>query len=231
MIEIQPVTTFLMKFVTPEVITVFGALAAAWAGWKIAAKGIGLVGALAQRVSFVGMVAAILFMSGIGITGVGAGDVASRMSSSETKGMSNNDLLNLASRCNDKEIFKSITEYARVRDGDKTENDRILAALVEKSQQSGDKDNKALVAYMEYLKSKENTNARKTEVASLVFANTEIPADVVEVKKEPKQTMFSLPVSFGMIGVGIASAICGISFWRRKSGNAKIETLGNSSYF
>jgi hypothetical protein len=225
----QEIMSTMAKFATPEVGAVFGALAAAWIGWKLTAKGIGLVGLLAQRASFLGMAAAVLFVSGVGTAGLGTGEIASRItnrsSTPDPVGMSDDTLVKLSEKCHDKELAKLITEYARDRDGAKNEDTRILAALVEKAQGrtgDGDKDSKALIAYMEYMKAKEQVKLHKAEVnTALVLSTTGIVANNPEVaaaKEEVKNkdSLMSMPTSFTLMGIGLALSICGIACWNMK---------------
>lgn len=240
---VQSITSVLGRFATPEVITVFGSLAVAWVGWKLAGKSFSLIGALASavasRASFAGLTAAILFITGGGGFGIGTGEVVARISDSPSKpdktGMTDDNLIKLAEKCHDKELVKLVTDYARVRDGDRTTEDaRILAVLVERAQGrdgNGDRENKALIAYMEYLKARETTKTKRADVSTaLVLSTTGVVADVPEGERliedaktkgaEPPKASASrmnLPTSLGLMGGGLALLICGVCCYKRMS--------------
>lgn len=226
--------TTISKYLTPEVLTVLAVLICAALGWRVTKGGLNLIGALATRAGFVGMTAAILFIGGIGSTGLGVGEIVCRISNAETtpkdKGIRDADLLKLAEKCQDKETAKILLEYARVRDGDKANEDvRILSVMVDKQvANNGDKDNKALVAFIDYLKAKEQTKQTRTRLRdTLVSTNGEdstFPDESVakvETKVIPnKDSMVSIPTSLAMIGLGIGSTLCGLCVFRLRKESA-----------
>jgi hypothetical protein len=230
------------KYATPEVLTVMTGVAAAWIGWKVAAKSFGLLGAIAQRASFLGLTAAVLFITGLGTTGVGTGEVVARVSNGggdtpkvEKVGMSDENLAKLIDKCHDKEMVKLVLDYSRTRDGISSgEETQILAKLVEKQmadRSNFDKDgtNTALVAFVEYLRAKEQNKTgvapapAKTVKVSTATAGTgelideakALIGDQPVVAENPNSRM-SLPTSLGMIGIGIAASIAGIVAWNRR---------------
>lgn len=227
------------KYATPEVITVFGALLTAWVGWKVAAKSIGLIGAFAQKASFVGLTAAVLFVAGLGGAGVGTGELVARITNSPSKaektGLSDEKLLQLAKDCHNTDTAKLITDYARARDGQGNEDVQILAKLVEKQmtdRSNFDKDgnNTALVAFLEYLKAKEVNKSAKTKLDNTLVQTVSLtttdgtvpvsldnPPSLAEPQAKNKDSLLSIPVSLGLIGCGIASCICGICCWNRRT--------------
>lgn len=230
----QEVFQSLSKFATPEVITVFGALAFAWVGWKATSKmaslGGSLVGSLAQKAGFLGVTAAILFITGLGTTGVGVGELVCRAtnspSASKDKGVPDVTLTALAEKCHDNEMAKLILDYARVRDGDVGSEDvRILQRLIEKQmgQTKNDQDREAnaktLTVFIDYL-SKRESNRGKEDKADK-YTNTSFVSTTGEEPKKGilpaiqaaftnRDSVLSLPWSIGLIGLGLASSISGV---------------------
>ncbi len=74
----QNLMSAMARLATPEVFTVMGLIVATYVGWKGVSKGIGLGKVAFQKMSFLGLTAALLFAGGVGTTGFGLGDLASR---------------------------------------------------------------------------------------------------------------------------------------------------------
>lgn len=143
----------LPKYLTKETITVVGFIATAWIGWKVAAKTFGLISAAAVKFSFVGLTAAVMFMTGIGGLGWSIGDLASRLEpSTENKiGLDNSDLKSLAEH--DANTVQGILDYAKVRDSSTTEiKAQTLADMVT---MANDQNREAIVEYLKLLQKRE----------------------------------------------------------------------------
>jgi hypothetical protein len=119
----------LPNYLTKETITVVGAIATAWIGWKVAAKSFGIVSSLATKFSFFGITAAIMFICGIGATGFGIAEVG--LNSEEPpaqKGVSNEELRRLA--CGeDPELVKAVLNYVKYRDSNEGSDSRIQSIM------------------------------------------------------------------------------------------------------
>jgi hypothetical protein len=224
----------LSKYATPEVITVFGALLVAGLGWKAAQKSAGLLGSVAQKAGFLGVTAAILFMTGVGSTGLGVGELVCRVTNSPSnpkdKGINDEKLLQLAEKCHDKDMAKLLMDYARVRDGDTGNEDvRVLTSLIERQMTncSTEKDReanaKSLNTFIEYLSARErNKNGTATAVLnkeSLVSLTTTVPGEpTIQPKEHPSlfakltnnDSLLSIPWAVGLIGLGIGGIFCGV---------------------
>lgn len=109
-------------FLTKEVVTVIGAIAVAWVGWKAAVKGTQLAGNFASRASFAGLTAATMLMAGLGGIGAGIGELASRNGSPDEEKpvqtqLTNEQLVNLATNeSTNRESLSEILSYTQARD-------------------------------------------------------------------------------------------------------------------
>lgn len=204
----------------------------------------GLVGGLIQKCSFLGLTAAVLFVAGLGSTGVGMGEVVARISDSPKSerdvGITDENLIKMAEKCNDKEVAKVYLAYAQQRDAknkgkvSSAADTERLAQIVEKATPEN-KD--AVVALIKLIQAREERESGKaisttltpTEAAlvSTTFISNETPAP--ETKKfnfnpltrtDPvtgeRNSIFSLQTALGMIFCGLASAVCGVVLYRRK---------------
>lgn len=219
------------RFATPEVFTVIGALLTAWIGWKVTSKTIGLFGALAQKASFLGLTAAILFITGIGTTGLGIGELAARWGASPSKpdklGMNDSMLTVLTEKCHDKEMAKLILDYTRLRDADpKAEEMRTVTQLIERNMGAGlgekerEANARALSSFMDYLKVREeNKSPQKGVMVASTSNDTSLLANIKSLPetnapttpvKENKDSLLTIPISLSLVGMGIGAAICGI---------------------
>lgn len=250
--------TPLTKYATPEVMVVLAALVATWIGWKACAKGCGLLGSIAAKAGYLGLAAALLFICGIGGTGLGLGELVCRWtnttSPTKEKGMDDATLTALADKCHDKEMATLILDYAKNRDGqNKNEDLGILTRLVEKqmddkssTKDDRDANSKTLVTFMEYLKSREgkSKNGSATPVAYRdALALNDVPNEtshtslgelssfliggkpsdqpVAQVDpKSNKDSLFSIPFSMCLLGLGIGSTLSGICCHRLRKKSA-----------
>ena len=121
----------LPNYLTKETITVVGAIATAWIGWKVAAKSFGIVSGLATKFSFFGLTAATMFICGLGATGFGFAEVSLNNENSPQvvkKGFSNDELRKLT--CGeDPELMKVVLEYVKFRDSEEVGGIKTEAIL------------------------------------------------------------------------------------------------------
>ena len=247
-INTMDIVSGLAKYATPEVLTVVGALFTAWIGWKAASKGMGLVGGFIQKCSFLGLTAAVLFVAGLGSTGVGMGEVVARISDSPKSdrdvGITDENLIKMAEKCHDKEVAKVYLAYAQQRDAKnkgKSSNaadTERLAQLIEKTTHENKDAVVALIKLMQAREERENGGkpspilAEQSTLVSTALISTDAPP--AETRKasftlnpftrtDPvtgeRNSIFSLQTAIGMIFCGLASATCGIVLYRRKSAN------------
>lgn len=209
----QDLALFFGKLVTPELVTVVGALVTAWIGWKAAAKSFGLVSGLLQKTSFLGIVSIVLFIGGLGTTGVGIGEIASISNSSEKavkKGIPDSTLYHMIQNCSNEKSIKLAIEYAKVRDGDMTESDRAVVEIIKEMKEKGkDVDNKVMIAFIEYLKTKDAQYLNQTTPISYSQENFEFHPQANLTNKNQIGLNLGMPASAGMIGFGIGMLVCG----------------------
>ena len=222
--------TTISRFATPEVFTVVGGLTAAWIGWKIAAKGIGLISIVAQKASFLGLAAAVLFVSGLGSMGLGTGELISRMPekapATAKTGMYDANLLTLAKEAKDPQTASMILEYARHRDGVGSQNEdyRLLINMVQKQLEkttntSEDQEHahKMLTSLIELAKIRKPegetmTLEKRSDLTTANFAGyhvskTNYDGSTIEEKQE---SVMQIPFSVSLIGTGFGLAVCGV---------------------
>lgn len=248
-INTMDIVSGIAKYATPEVLTVVGALFTAWIGWKAASKSMGLVGGFIQKCSFLGLTAAVLFVAGLGSTGVGMGEVVARISDSPSKerdvGITDDNLIKMAEKCNDKELAKVYLAYAQQRDAKNkgrtstAADTERLAQLVEKATPENREAVVALIKLMQAREERENgqktatTTSTDAALVSTTLLTTGIDSPPPEktakasfsfspfTRTDPvtgeKNSIFSLQTALGMIFCGLASAACGIVLYRRKS--------------
>jgi hypothetical protein len=228
----QDISTAINSIVNPSTVNVVLYILAAYVGWKACSKTIGFASAFAQKASFLGLTAGVLMVSGLGSFGFGTGELVNRVSSTPSKpskqGLTDENLLKLAEKCHDQDTAKVLLEYARTRDGDIDQGERVLAELVKNAQGkdgAGDRDNKALITYMEYLKTREVNKPRdKKNDINLVMngngpvgENLDIESIVNGSTKSDKDSLMPIPVSLGLMGLGVALALCGGMCWKSKN--------------
>jgi hypothetical protein len=230
------------KYATPEVLTVLGALAAAVIGYKVCGKCFNTLSGLAQKTGILGLAAAILFVTGVGGAGLGAGELLCRVTNGPStpakKGLSDNDLAKLAEKCHDRDMAILLLDYAKARDGqDENEDVRILTALVTKqldnkatlSKEDREANSKTLTAFMTYLKDR-RTKRPEVPVAYRdtftcsddgTFTGLTDRGEQTVAKAEVKEyvnkdSLFSIPISLCIMGLGVASSIAGVVCFRLK---------------
>lgn len=238
--KMEPITELLANYATKEVLTVITALGVAWVGWKAAAKSWGIASSFAQKASFMGITSAILMLTGLGVTGLGIGELSSRVDSDPVShataieeaskpGFKNDQLIDLLTSKNtvSTELTREVLNYARNRDGQLP--DHKLLELAEKNPQ-------ALTALIELMKAREERaiqqyefvnrtyKTRDTQNVSLTTyetdsANTEF--NLVEADESVitnADSLMSVPMAWFCILLGIGGATSGVTcFACRKS--------------
>jgi len=187
----------LSQYATKEVLTVIGALVTAWIGWKTAKGTYSMVAGVAKRASFLGLASAVLLAAGLGTTGLGIGELNSRPTTeaeAETIGMSNYDLLRIIkSNKVSPEIVKEVLRYAEIRDVSEKELSKINSDTVFRLEEG--------------------------KLIPVSLDNSVLPVPYEEITIDPvkessinaEESIVSIPVAWGMIGLGFASTICGLS--------------------
>ncbi len=225
--------TLISRYATPEVITVFGAIFTAWLGWKVAAKGIGLVSGMAQKVSFLGLTAAILAITGLGGMGVGFGELASHRAEKQTKietNVENEMLVKIAEKSQTPEIAAEILDYARDRDS-KISDPQLMATIrmVKQinHQAMNDKEfesnNRLMIAFLEYLKATKNAEQKLVTLnRGVSFQQNDFgspvtldPPEILE-KVPLKSSMMSYSQAYALIGIGFGAFVCAIVCHNRR---------------
>lgn len=176
------------QYATKEVLTVMGALVTAWLGWKAAKGTYGMVASIAKKASFMGLASAAMLTVGLGVAGLGIGELNSRPQVKEETnvvGLTNDDLLEIVD--NEKaspELVKAILEYAKARD----KSDSKPATKVE-------------LAYEDPVK----------------IPYEEITIDpVMESAASAEESIVSLPMAWALIGMGFATSISGIAVFANR---------------
>lgn len=237
----------LSRFATPEVAQVIGCLFTAWIGWKVAAKGFGLISNLAQRVSFIGLASAVFCFAGLGSMGLGVGELASRwlystpsVKAKSVDGLKNSDLNTLAQYAKDEATTNAVLNYARQRDGLVKDSEfAAMQQLVEKQlrNSSGDSEsnNKLLMSLIEYAKEakknapQEPLTLQKNDTP-VMFASYKESYDGKAVPEIVKDNNYlSVPAAFSLMGVGIAFVIVSLACNERRLANPT-PNMKNATY-
>lgn len=223
----EQVTDVLANYATKEVLTVFAALGVAWVGWKAAAKTYGVASAFAQKASFMGITAGVLFLAGTGITGLGIGELVSRVDIEDTGSFKNDQLLKIVNDDNvSLEVAREILTYAQNRDSQLPDSDQKLVDLVESNPES-------LTAFIELLKAREERIGKQVKAEDFVtLTSYDSPSDLKEfdlveaneVTVQDSSTLMNVPLAWLCIMLGIGGAITGVTCFA----NSPVQKSNNS---
>lgn len=207
----------LSRYATSEVITVITTLSLAWAGWRIAAKGLGLVSVFAAKFSFLALTTAVMFIAGLGVAGLGTGDLIARISNpqnqilnpSKNSGMSDYDLRRLANDAINDQAVSRVLDYVSLRDNSRDPLLEVIAKV-----ESPDKQAELLLEYMRVRKQNEGTKAESLASISDPFVEVGYEQNKTEIVSEKTdQPTFSIQVAFALLSLGIAACFVSISGW------------------
>jgi hypothetical protein len=212
------------SYFTKESLTILGAMAALYIGWKVGGRCISATCFVAKKFTLLGATAAILVMGGLGTAGFGTGEIVNRISSSEpnkpkVERLTESTIKDLADKCKDKpENLASILAYAK--DRDMQNNDPHFETLT-KLALAANKDNKeAVVALIEYAKTKGNKSLPLNVAAStLLVGDIDNIADAEKSLADAKpksnpDTHLTIPQSIGAAFLGIGMCVCGVYAYR-----------------
>lgn len=230
----------LAKFCTPEVMQLIGLAVATALSYIVTNKVRAGAADARDRLGYATLWAGILLIGGLAATGTGFGELVCRYTHTpgkeKQKGFDNATLVNLIDKTADKpEMLRVLMDYANARDGIPVSADmNNIAKLVEKSMTDEKaKDNKALIAFIDFLKAREKGVASKKELKNVLVAQLgeeNVPDSLNDdaefvgttIAGQPKvhnnDTMVTMPVAWGLIFAGIASMVCGTTCWRRRDG-------------
>lgn len=228
------------KFCTAEVMQLIGLLVAGIASYIVTNRVKRGVADARDRLGYATLWAGVLLLGGVGASGLGFGELVCRYTHTpakeKQKGFDNSTLVTLIDKTADKpEMLRVLMDYVNQRDGIPVSADVTnVAKLVEKSMTDEKaKDNKALVAFIDYLKAREKGVASKKELKSILVAQLgeeNVPESLNDdaefvgttIAGQPKiqnnDTMVTMPVAWGLIFAGIASMVCGTTCWRNRNG-------------
>lgn len=194
--------TFLSQYATKEVLSVLGAVAVAFAGWKAAKGTWGMVGGMMKKASFLGLAAAALFAVGLGATGLGIGELSSRpeTKTAPSQGLTNADLLAMvkADKSNNPETLKAVLDYANKRDQGAQALPVATPATIPVEDVAYKIDGDKIVA----------VNLKGKDVIPASYDQFTIdPVKEAAVKAE--ESVMSLPYAWAMILLGLGTTVTG----------------------
>jgi len=180
----------LSQYATKEVFTVIGAIVTTWIGWKTAKGTCSMVVGIAKRASFLGITSAILLAAGLGTTGLGIGELKSRPTNeTESTGFSNYDLVKvMKTEYSNPELVKEVLRYAESRD--------VSAKQINSDTVFRLEEGKLIPVSL------------NNSVLEVPYEEIAIPVKKSSINEE---SIVSIPVAWGMIGLGFAAIICGTS--------------------
>lgn len=225
------------KFCTAEVFQLIGICIAAIVGWRVTNKVKTGFASASERLGYSTLVATLMIIAGVGSTGLGFGELVCRYtnspSSPHVKGINNKELIVIADKCKDNpELVRTMLDYANVRDGIPPATDvAMLAKIVEKNP-----DNKSLVAFLGYMRAREQGIACKKEFREAVAANfgdeplpaflsndAEFTSKITNTSVQNSDTLVTMPVAWTMICAGLATMFCGITCWKNRANLASVQ--------
>jgi hypothetical protein len=206
----------LSQYATKEVLTVIGAVFTAWMGWKTAKGSYGVATKLAKRASFLGLTAAGLLAMGLGTVGLGIGEIKSRPT--DVSGFSNRDLVKiLESGKASESLVKEVLTYVQARDrNNNNEKPTDINQLNSRSAYQLE-DGKLIPVSLE--------NGKLVPVDSLLkVPYEEITIDPVkENSVKSEESIVSIPTAWGLIGLGFASSLAGLSVFFTRHNRRNID--------
>lgn len=149
------IASTLSQYITTESVTVVGSLTLAYLGWKVASKGVSMATAIASKATktgIAGLLAAALFMSGIGGVGYSIGELAVQTPDDgkpAANGMTDNNLLYLAKTTDNEELASEILAYAKLRDSKSSEVK--MQALADLVASANEHNKEAITEYVKLL--------------------------------------------------------------------------------
>lgn len=198
--------SFLASYATKEVLTVFGAIAASYVGYKAAKGSLGMIANVAKKASFMGLASALLVMVGLGTTGLGVGELRTRPSQDiHQNGINNAELMKIAS--SEKitpESLKMILAYAEQRD-------RKTTRVIETPKKT------QLVTF-------KIEGDRMIPVSQPVVAEAYDGSDIETVTVDPvreaaataEESIVPVPIAWSLIGMGIAASLSGFAVFANR---------------
>jgi len=205
----------LSQYATTEVITVLAALATAWAGWKVASKSFGVVKNFTQKASFMGLAAAVMLVSGLGVGGLGLGEIMSRGTDGSQKGITNSQLESLVANGEvTQEELTTILAYVNHRDSQNGLSNEEIMQLVQKT------DGEQLKAILAYISSRDGTSSRPAKPLMVAYDGSPFGSDEGSPYKiesaegasvQNGESMMTLPYAYALALMGVGLSLGGIT--------------------
>lgn len=203
----------LLPYVNGQTLTVFGCVAILYAGWRVGGRAVSGVSSIVSSVGIAPVAALVLFLGGVGSAFYGVGEFVNNIRDNNvpkatTVGLTDENLLTLAKDAKDPNVAQAILDYAKSRDSGNEMKSQTLANLVT---MANEKNKEAVVAFINYLKVKEE-RATMQDVANNFVATTTtgvISEEKTMVAATSPSATIPMQWSLSMIGLGIASTLSG----------------------
>jgi hypothetical protein len=199
--DMDEIIRTLPNYLTKETITVVGAIATAWIGWKVAAKSFGIISSFATKFSFFGITAAVMFICGLGATGFGIAE--STLNKGELRTPNQNVILSdefkelIAGE--DPELVKAVLAFMNYRSGDAKRDIRVQSILRRVSNLKEDDKNELLKYLQNSDELSEYTPVDYNSIDELVAD----PLDQAAIEENKPSIGYSNSVTLIFIGVAV----------------------------
>ena len=225
----QQMGEFLAQHATKEVLTVFGAIAATWVGYKAAKGSLGMIASVAKKASFMGLASALLLAVGLGSTGFGIGELRSRPTQPaiQTNGIGNAELLKIAlTKDHNPETVKAILAYAEQRDGKKGK--KVASVSEAKLVTFRIEGDKMIPVSTEQPEVKQEAQWPANNYDEDYAGVTIDPVKESAVKAE--ESVVSIPIAWSLMGLGLAASLSGFAVFANRHNQRNIADPHHPQY-
>lgn len=216
----------LSQYATSEVVTVLAALATAWIGWKAASKSVGVAKSIAKKATFMGLASTIMLVSGLGVGGLGIGEIMSRQDS-PNGGISNIQLQELVSNesVSGKEL-KSIIEYVNHRDKQNSLSNQQIMDLAKST------DSQQLTAILAYISDRDKVNDKQEYIPVSFSDEVKDKVEIAPTSDEIKnsESIMTLPYAWMTALAGIGLTLGGVTCFSCRNNKRNVDDPHHPDY-
>lgn len=202
---------------TGDYLKLAGAGALIIMGYRLAAKGVGMVMTLVGKFSLVGLASAVLFIGAVTSGSFSLGELAVQKSEAkkiDAVGVTDAQLAKFLEKSGQNtEQLKTLLDYTMKRDRIAVE-DRLIERLVKEG------DHQAVAQYLKYLESKDRQEVSSPSDLPTAYTSTSLHEPIYRVNESPraegKRSVMRTQDAYALTGAAIATLIVGIVMFANK---------------